>query len=54
MQKKIIIISQFYLRNFSNAGKSIGMFINKKKLYIKQASIKASIKKKFIWKYQRY
>lgn len=42
-------IPQFYLRNFSSTGKSIGMFINKKKLYIKQASIKKQASRKNLY-----
>jgi hypothetical protein len=42
-------VPQFHLRNFSNNKKSIGMFINKKGAYIKEASIKEQAYKKYLY-----
>lgn len=42
-------IPQFHLRNFSSNGKSISMFINKKRLFIKNASIKEQAYKKHLY-----
>jgi len=42
-------VPQFHLRNFSSNGKSIGMFINNKKLFVKEASIKEQAYKKNLY-----
>lgn len=42
-------VPQFHLRNFSKNGKSIGMFVNKKSLYIKETSIKQQAYKKYLY-----
>lgn len=42
-------VPQFHLRNFSKNGKSVGMFVNKKSLYIKEASIKQQAYGKYLY-----
>ncbi|NLO82232.1 MAG: DUF4238 domain-containing protein [Clostridiales bacterium] len=42
-------VPKFYLRNFSNNDKSIGMFINRNKRYIKHASIKEQACKEYLY-----
>ena len=42
-------VPKFYLRNFSNNGKSIGMYINKNERYIKCASIKEQACKEYLY-----
>lgn len=42
-------VPQFYLKNFSNNHKSIGLYINKKDVFIKEASIKKQACKDYLY-----
>ncbi len=42
-------VPQFYLRNFSNDGKSIGMFLNGKQKYVPYSSIKKTAYREYLY-----